>query len=222
MWWVPGTASGVGTISLYFAWLLSHPTWGWCGWPSLPPILFYGLWLTWAGTEPPDRRCSIPVHHVRRYCFSPPFRGVRSPWVESRDMVLTARSLMDCTSYGKVCLYHGVLILRVIMVIMCVPVVELLCQTSMVWLSILKYLLSGTCGCLLSCLVVPGIKCHCFPMTRLRCCLSDTEKPLGWLPGAWVCPEPRRWDGLGWQVMKSCPYMAIEVGVSVGVVYVRV
>jgi hypothetical protein len=40
---------------------------------------------------------------------------------------------------------------RVIMTIMCVPIVELLCQASMGWIPILKYLLSGVCGHVLSC-----------------------------------------------------------------------
>jgi hypothetical protein len=43
---------------------------------------------------------------------------------------------------------------RVIMVIMRVPVVELLCQAETGWISVLKYLLSGAhgaCGHVLSC-----------------------------------------------------------------------
>jgi hypothetical protein len=37
------------------------------------------------------------------------------------------------------------------MVIMRIPVVELLCQMVMGWLPVLKYLLSGACGCLVPC-----------------------------------------------------------------------
>jgi hypothetical protein len=65
------------------------------------------------------------------------------------------------------------------MVIMRVLVVELLCHTVMGWLLVLKYLLSGARGCVFSCLVASGIKCHRFPRIRLCWCLSDSEKPPG-------------------------------------------
>jgi hypothetical protein len=48
---------------------------------------------------------------------------------------------------------------KVVMEIMSVPVVELLCQAEMGWLSILKYLLSVANGCMWSCIVVPSIRC---------------------------------------------------------------
>jgi hypothetical protein len=63
------------------------------------------------------------------------------------------------------------------MVIMRILVVELSCQTMMEQPSVLEYMLSGARGCLWSCLVVPDIKCHCFPRTQLRWCLSDAESP---------------------------------------------
>jgi hypothetical protein len=56
---------------------------------------------------------------------------------------------------------------RVIMAIMRVPVEELLYQAPTGWISVLKYLLSGACGCLWPCPIVPSIKCRCFPRTRL-------------------------------------------------------
>jgi hypothetical protein len=46
------------------------------------------------------------------------------------------------------------------MVIMCVPVEELLCQTAMGQIPVLKYLLSGVRWRLCPCPIVPGIKCH--------------------------------------------------------------
>jgi hypothetical protein len=66
---------------------------------------------------------------------------------------------MKMPAFTTVCL-SGV---KVIMMIMHVPVVELLYQTVIGRLLVLKYMLSGGCGCMLSCLVMPGIK-FCPPM----------------------------------------------------------
>jgi hypothetical protein len=43
---------------------------------------------------------------------------------------------------------------RVIMMIMCVSVVELLCQVATRQITVLKYLLSGAHGCLWPCLIM--------------------------------------------------------------------
>jgi hypothetical protein len=51
---------------------------------------------------------------------------------------------------------------RVIVSIMRVPMVELLCQELMGYISVLKYLLSGVCGCLWPCPIVPSINCRYF------------------------------------------------------------
>jgi hypothetical protein len=93
---------------------------------------------------------------------------------------------MEKSAFTRLCLSC----VRVIMAIMHVPVVELQCQTTMGWLPVLKYLLSGVRGCLLLCLVVPGIKCNRFPKTRFHWWLSDAESPRAWLPGARVHPDP--------------------------------
>jgi hypothetical protein len=71
---------------------------------------------------------------------------------------------------------------KVIMVIMHILVVKLLCQVVMRQIVVLKYLLSGPCGHLWPCPIVPCIKCHRFPTFRLWCCLPGTEPP----------PPPRR------------------------------
>jgi hypothetical protein len=47
---------------------------------------------------------------------------------------------------------------RVIMLIVCVPVVELLCHTVMGQIPLLKYLLSSACGHLWPCPITLGIK----------------------------------------------------------------
>jgi hypothetical protein len=79
---------------------------------------------------------------------------------------------------------------RVIMMIMHVPMEELLCQATMGWVPLLKYLLSGARGCLCPCPVVPGNECCCFSRTRLQWCLLHIETPRAWLSGARVCAEP--------------------------------
>jgi hypothetical protein len=55
--------------------------------------------------------------------------------------------------------------LRVIMMIMCVFVEELLCQAVMGQILVLKYLLSGMRGHLWPCPIVPGTKYYRFPRT---------------------------------------------------------
>jgi hypothetical protein len=67
---------------------------------------------------------------------------------------------------------------RVIMVIMRVPVVELLCQVAMGWIPVLKYLLSGTQVLKYLLLgVTPGIKCHHFLRCQFSWCLPGIEAP---------------------------------------------
>jgi hypothetical protein len=80
-------------------------------------------------------------------------------------------SLMENPTFTRACLSSA----RVIGVIIHVPVVELLCQTTMGRLLVHKYLLSGTCGCLLPCHIMTSIKCCLFLRTRLR----------GWLWWPW-------------------------------------
>jgi hypothetical protein len=60
---------------------------------------------------------------------------------------------MEKPTFTRACLSS----VRVIMPIMCVPVVDLLCQVAMGWLPVLKYLLLGARWCMRPCLVVPGI-----------------------------------------------------------------
>jgi hypothetical protein len=54
---------------------------------------------------------------------------------------------------------------RVIMVIMDVPVKEMLCQTVMGWIPVLKFIMSGACGHLWPCPITPSIKCCYFLST---------------------------------------------------------
>jgi hypothetical protein len=70
---------------------------------------------------------------------------------------------MEKSAFTRACISC----IKLVMAIMCILVVELLCQTVMGQLLVLKYLLSGAHGCLLSCLVVSSIKCHHFLRTRL-------------------------------------------------------
>jgi hypothetical protein len=66
---------------------------------------------------------------------------------------------------------------RLILTIMRVPVVELLYQVAMRWISVLKCLLSGARGCLWSCPIVPGIKYYRFSRIRLQQLFSIPESP---------------------------------------------
>jgi hypothetical protein len=67
---------------------------------------------------------------------------------------------------------------RVIMVIMCVLVVELLCQAATERILILKYLLLGMHGYMWPCPVMLDIKCHHFPRIQLWWCLPGVESHL--------------------------------------------
>jgi hypothetical protein len=49
---------------------------------------------------------------------------------------------MENPAFTRACLFD----VSVIMVIMCVPLVELLCQVVMGWILAVEYLLSGRCG----------------------------------------------------------------------------
>jgi hypothetical protein len=153
---------------------------GWCGWASLLPISAYGLWLIGVGTEPSDGRYSVPLHRMSQHYFRPPFQGVQSPprwaiWygVDRSDPWWT-KSVMEKPAFTRVSLSN----VRVIMMIMCVPVVELICQAVMKWIPVLKYLLCGACGHLWPRPIVPCIKCHRFLRFWLRWCLPSTEKNL--------------------------------------------
>jgi hypothetical protein len=79
---------------------------------------------------------------------------------------------------------------RVIIVIMCVLMEELLCQTVMEWIPVLECPLSGVCGRLWLRPVMADIKWHCFPRSRLQWRLPSIEKPLGAAAGGPVRAEP--------------------------------
>jgi hypothetical protein len=68
------------------------------------PTPVYGLWLTGVGTEPSNWCCFVPSCRISQHCLDHLSGGVKP--------ALTRSSLSDA---------------RVIMVIMCVHVVELLC-----------------------------------------------------------------------------------------------
>jgi hypothetical protein len=84
------------------------------------------------------------------------FRGMQSPWAWIFYVVLTVwlAAIPNLTwrspPLPRACLSN----VRVIMVTMCVPLVESLCQVVMEWIPALEYLLSGThgaCGHVPSC-----------------------------------------------------------------------
>jgi hypothetical protein len=82
-------------------------------------------------------------------------------------------SLMERPAFARPCLSD----VRVIMMIMRAPVVELLCQTAKRRILALKCQLSGAHGHIWPCPIVLGIKCHHLLRSQLWWCLPDTESP---------------------------------------------
>jgi hypothetical protein len=110
MWLEPMKVSHGATILLYFAWLLSFPMWGWCGWTSLPPIPAYKLWLTGEGSEPSDRCHPILLHCTGQHGFRLAFWGCEAPGSGYPPRCWPPGSLVDGISYGEARLYQGELI----------------------------------------------------------------------------------------------------------------
>jgi hypothetical protein len=78
--------------------------------------------------------------------------------------------------------------IRVIMVIMHVLMEELLCQVVMGQIPVLKCQLSSACGHPWLHLVMPCIKCLCFPRTELQGHLPSTREPRSMAArGSGVC-----------------------------------
>jgi hypothetical protein len=74
-------------------------------------------------------------------------------------------------------IWVGLSNVKVNMMVMRVPVLELLCQAATGWIPVLKYLLSCAPERLWSCHVVSCIKYRRFPRFWLWWCLPDTESP---------------------------------------------
>jgi hypothetical protein len=102
---------------------------------------------------------------------------------------------------------------RVIMAIMCVLTEELVCQAVMGQISVLKCLLSGAHGRLWSHPVMHSIKWCCFLRSQLQWHLPGTGGLRGLAArGSGVCQAGLRGgDTSGWQTVKTCLPMAIEV-----------
>jgi hypothetical protein len=66
---------------------------------------------------------------------------------------------MEKLAFTRACLSN----VKVIIAMMCVPLVELLCEMTMGQIPALEYLLSDARELLLPHRVTPGCKCHCFP-----------------------------------------------------------
>jgi hypothetical protein len=85
------------------------------------------------------------------------------------------------------------------MSIMRVLVVELLYQTVMGRIPVLECLMPEVCRCLWLCLILSGIKCHCYPRTEtLRTLVWYLGYPRAWLPGARAHVELGCEDKLDW------------------------
>jgi hypothetical protein len=132
----------------------------------LTPALACEPWLTGKGTEPPDKRCPVPLHCIGQCDLRLAFQGLRpsgqmicfdvdcpSPWWTgsyTENPTLIRASLSD---------------VKVIMMVMRGHVVKLLCEAVMGWVLVLKCLLLGAHGCLWLRLVLSGIKWYLFSRT---------------------------------------------------------
>jgi hypothetical protein len=109
--------------------------------------------------------------------------GARPPslniwWSVDRSSTCMMKYYMEKPAFTKVCLSR----IRDIMVIMCVLLVESLCQTIMGWILALEYVLSGMCGLLQPHPIMTSTKRCRFPRHLCWKCLSATESPrVGWL-----------------------------------------
>jgi hypothetical protein len=122
-------------------------------------------------------------------------------------------SLVDRIFYRECRPYRVSLFdVKIIMSIMRVLMVELLCPMVAGRIPVLECLLLGACGCLWLRPVLFGIKWPRCLRSGLWGHLPGTGNSQSWPPrGPGVC-QVGAWGGVrsGWQVVKSCPSMAIE------------
>jgi hypothetical protein len=92
---------------------------------------------------------------------------------------------MEKCAFTKACLSH----IRVIMMIMRILVVDLLCQMTMGWPSVLEYLLSDARGCLWPCFLCQALNViasrepcpvGAYPMLK-------SSEHVSWEPGYVLC-----------------------------------
>jgi hypothetical protein len=132
--------------------------------PHQPTNCGWRAWVQSLLTDVVPSRHTVWVNaaldHLSMWCKAP--RQTISHDIDHPGLRWT-RSCMEKPAFTRADLSD----VRVIMLIMRAPVVELLCQAGIGWIPVLKWLLLGARGCLWSCPVVLGIKCHCFPTTQL-------------------------------------------------------
>jgi hypothetical protein len=151
---VHGMVLGDVIASLSFTWRL--PTWGWCWWASLLPAPSYNLQSSDEGIELLIWCCPGPLNHSGWWRLS---EGVNRPGLNiwcNADRLGTCvnKSYIEKLIFIRACLSY----VRVTMVIMCVFLVESLYQTVKIWISALKYVLSGACAFLWPRLITSGNK----------------------------------------------------------------
>jgi hypothetical protein len=115
-----------------FTWLLSLPTWGWCGRARLPPAPSYGLHPSEGWIMLPDRCCPVPSLSSGRW---PLFGGAKLQGLDIWSGVdcpgtCETKLYIEKLAFIRACLSD----VRDIMVIMRVALVELLCQMVMGWI----------------------------------------------------------------------------------------
>jgi hypothetical protein len=131
-------------------------------------------------------------------------------------------SYIEKLAFTRACLSH----IKVIIVITCVSLVELLYQTTMGWILAFEYMLSGTHELLRPRPIMPGNKCHCFSRPRHRQSLSGTEGPRAGQLDARAHPSRGgRWNGqIGGKILPAHIYHNEEkrlCGLLLGLVLFR-
>jgi hypothetical protein len=125
----------------------------------LTPASAYNLQPSGMGTEPSNRRCPILSHCLGLRGLGPPFRWCEAPRKGYPLRVLTVQVTSGTNLLWRTCPHWVTLSdVRVIMMIMCVLVVELLCQAMMGWVPTLECLLPGAFGCMWLRIVLSSIK----------------------------------------------------------------
>jgi hypothetical protein len=144
-----------------FTRLLSLPTWGsmWMGWPTPYTVLQHVA--VRRGDKVVCQVMSCPVAVVGSGAFlgdmKPP--GLDIWWSVYRPCTYVTKSYMEYIIFTRACLSF----VTVIMVFMCLPLVEPLCQTVMGRIPALECRLSGALGLLRPHPISPSNKCYCLP-----------------------------------------------------------
>jgi hypothetical protein len=148
-----------------------------------------------------------------RHCFSPSFRGVQSPQDRSSDVVLSARVLDGPNLLRRILPSPRRTYLMLELSWRLCMFIWYICYVRRQWdgfqhSSTYCQVCVGVCGRVLSC---QSLNVAASRGPGSNGAQPVLKAPCAQLPVAHVCPEPRRWCGLGSQVVKSYPPMPTEI-----------